>query len=73
MTSLAIRMAVVRRLGPTGGAFLLFAAGKGLRFVGVVYNLIAVGLVIVVADALATAAFDLSVRRVRIRLTGGEQ
>ena len=51
-TSLVIGMAVFGGLGtiwgPVLGALLLFAVGEGLRFVGVVYNLIAVGLVIMV-------------------------
>jgi branched-chain amino acid transport system permease protein len=51
-TSLVIVMAVFGGLGtiwgPALGALLLFAVSEGLRFVGVVYNLIAVGLVIVV-------------------------
>jgi branched-chain amino acid transport system permease protein len=34
--------------GPVLGALLLFSLSEGLRFVGVVYNLIAVGLVIMV-------------------------
>lgn len=32
--------------GPFVGALVLFLASEGLRFVGLVYNLIAVGLVI---------------------------
>ena len=51
-TSLAIGMAVFGGLGtiwgPALGALLLFAINEGLRFVGVVYNLVAVGLVIMV-------------------------
>jgi branched-chain amino acid transport system permease protein len=51
-TSLVIGMAVFGGLGtiwgPVAGALLLFSVSEGLRFVGVVYNLIAVGLVIVV-------------------------
>ena len=51
-TSLVIGMAVFGGLGtiwgPALGALLLFAVSEGLRFIGVVYNLIAVGLVIVV-------------------------
>jgi branched-chain amino acid transport system permease protein len=50
-TSLVIGMAVFGGLGTLWGsalgALLLFAVSEGLRFVGVVYNLIAVGLVIV--------------------------
>jgi len=34
--------------GPVLGAILLFGLSEGLRFVGVVYNLIAIGLVIMV-------------------------
>ena len=34
--------------GPALGAVVLFLIGEALRFVGVVYNLIAVGLVIMV-------------------------
>ena len=49
-TTLVIGMAVFGGLGtiwgPVAGAFLLFFVSEGLRFVGVVYNLIAVGLVI---------------------------
>jgi len=51
-TSLVIGMAVFGGLGtiwgPALGALLLFSVSEGLRFVGVVYNLIAVGLVIMV-------------------------
>jgi branched-chain amino acid transport system permease protein len=51
-TSFVIGMAVFGGLGtiwgPALGALLLFAVSEALRFVGVVYNLIAVGLVIVV-------------------------
>ena len=51
-TSLVIGMAVFGGLGtiwgPALGALLLFAINEGLRFVGVVYNLVAVGLVIMV-------------------------
>jgi len=51
-TSLVIGMAVFGGLGtiwgPALGAILLFAINEGLRFIGVVYNLIAVGLVIMV-------------------------
>ncbi len=51
-TSFVIGMAVFGGLGtiwgPVLGALLLFSVSEGLRFVGVVYNLIAVGLVIVV-------------------------
>jgi branched-chain amino acid transport system permease protein len=51
-TSLVIGMAVFGGLGtiwgPALGALLLFAVGEALRFAGVVYNLIAVGLVIMV-------------------------
>ncbi len=51
MTSLVIGMAVFGGLGtiwgPVLGALLLFSVSEGLRFVGVVYNLVAVGLVIV--------------------------
>jgi branched-chain amino acid transport system permease protein len=51
-TSFVIGMAVFGGLGtiwgPVLGALLLFALSEGLRFVGVVYNLIAVGLVIMV-------------------------
>jgi len=49
-TSLVIGMAVFGGLGtiwgPALGALLLYALNEGLRFVGVVYNLVAVGLVI---------------------------
>ncbi len=49
-TSFVIGMAVFGGLGtiwgPVLGALLLFSVSEGLRFVGVVYNLIAVGLVI---------------------------
>jgi branched-chain amino acid transport system permease protein len=34
--------------GPVLGALLLYGVYEGLRFVGVVYNLVAVGLVIMV-------------------------
>lgn len=51
-TSLVIGMAVFGGLGtiwgPMAGALLLYAVSEGLRFVGVVYNLVAVGLVIMV-------------------------
>jgi branched-chain amino acid transport system permease protein len=51
-TSLVIGMAVFGGLGtiwgPALGALLLYGLNEGLRFVGVVYNLIAVGLVIMV-------------------------
>lgn len=51
-SALIIGMAVFGGLGtiwgPVLGAVLLFLIGEGLRFVGVVYNLIAVGLVIMV-------------------------
>ena len=51
-TSLVIGMVVFGGLGtiwgPALGALLLFGLYEGLRFVGVVYNLIAVGLVIMV-------------------------
>lgn len=51
-TAFVIGMAVFGGLGtiwgPALGALLLFGVSEGLRFVGVVYNLIAVGLVIVV-------------------------
>jgi branched-chain amino acid transport system permease protein len=51
-TSLVIGMAVFGGLGtiwgPALGAVLLFAISEGLRFIGVVYNLVAVGLVIMV-------------------------
>jgi branched-chain amino acid transport system permease protein len=51
-TTLVIGMAVFGGLGtiwgPVLGALLLFSLSEGLRFVGVVYNLIAVGLVIMV-------------------------
>ncbi len=51
-TSLIIGMAVFGGLGtlwgPVLGALLLYGLYEGLRFVGVVYNLIAVGLVIMV-------------------------
>ncbi|MBI4011849.1 MAG: branched-chain amino acid ABC transporter permease [Candidatus Rokubacteria bacterium] len=51
-TALVIGMAVFGGLGtiwgPVLGALLLFSVSEGLRFVGVVYNLIAVGLVIMV-------------------------
>jgi len=51
-TSLVIGMAVFGGLGtlwgPVLGAILLFGLSEGLRFVGVVYNLIAIGLVIMV-------------------------
>ena len=51
-TSLVIGMAVFGGLGtiwgPALGALLLFGINEGLRFVGVVYNLVAVGLVIMV-------------------------
>jgi branched-chain amino acid transport system permease protein len=50
-TSLVIGMAVFGGLGtiwgPVLGAVLLYGVNEGLRFVGVVYNLIVVGLVIV--------------------------
>jgi branched-chain amino acid transport system permease protein len=50
-TALAIGMAVFGGLGtiwgPVGGALLLYGVNEALRFVGVVYNLIVVGLVIV--------------------------
>ena len=51
-TSLAIGMAVFGGLGtiwgPALGALLLYGVNEALRFVGVVYNLIAVGAVMVV-------------------------
>ena len=51
-TSLVIGMAVFGGLGtiwgPALGALLLYAINEGLRFIGVVYNLVAVGLVIMV-------------------------
>ena len=51
-TSLVIGMAVFGGLGtiwgPAFGALLLYAINEGLRFIGVVYNLVAVGLVIMV-------------------------
>ncbi len=51
-TSLVIGMAVFGGLGtiwgPALGALLLYSLNEALRFVGVVYNLIAVGLVIMV-------------------------
>jgi branched-chain amino acid transport system permease protein len=51
-TSLVIGMAVFGGLGtlwgPALGALLLYGLYEGLRFVGVVYNLVAVGLVIMV-------------------------
>jgi len=51
-TSLAIGMAVFGGLGtiwgPALGALLLYGVNEALRFVGVVYNLIAVGVVIMV-------------------------
>jgi len=51
-TSLVIGMAVFGGLGtvwaPVLGAVLLFGINEGLRFIGVVYNLVAVGLVIMV-------------------------
>ena len=51
-TSLVIGMAVFGGLGtiwgPALGAIVLFAINEGLRFIGVVYNLLAVGLVIMV-------------------------
>jgi branched-chain amino acid transport system permease protein len=51
-TSLVIGMAVFGGLGtiwgPVLGAVLLYGANEALRFVGVVYNLIVVGLVIMV-------------------------
>jgi len=51
-TSLVIGMAVFGGLGtiwgPALGALLLYAVNEGLRFIGVVYNLVAVGLVIMV-------------------------
>jgi branched-chain amino acid transport system permease protein len=51
-TSFVIGMAVFGGLGtiwgPALGAVVLFALSEGLRFVGVVYNLIGVGLVIMV-------------------------
>ncbi len=51
-TSLVIGMAVFGGLGtlwgPVLGALLLYGLNEGLRFVGVVYNLIAVGFVIMV-------------------------
>jgi branched-chain amino acid transport system permease protein len=51
-TSLVIGMAVFGGLGtiwgPALGALLLYATNEGLRFIGVVYNLVAVGLVIMV-------------------------
>jgi len=50
--SLVIGMAVFGGLGtiwgPALGALLLYAINEGLRFIGVVYNLVAVGLVIMV-------------------------
>jgi branched-chain amino acid transport system permease protein len=49
-TALVIGMAVFGGLGtiwgPAAGALLLYAVNEGLRFIGVVYNLIVVGLVI---------------------------
>src|SRR5262245_22729476 len=49
-TALVIGMAVFGGLGtiwgPAGGALLLYAVNESLRFIGVVYNLIVVGLVI---------------------------
>ncbi len=51
-TSLVIGMAVFGGLGtiwgPVAGALLLYGVNEGLRFIGVVYNLIVVGLVIMV-------------------------
>jgi len=51
-TSLVIGMAVFGGLGtiwgPALGALLLYAVNEALRFVGVVYNLVAVGLVIMI-------------------------
>jgi branched-chain amino acid transport system permease protein len=51
-TALVIGMAVFGGLGtiwgPVLGALLLFGLNEGLRFIGVVYNLIAVGLVIMI-------------------------
>jgi branched-chain amino acid transport system permease protein len=51
-TSLVIGMVVFGGLGtlwgPVLGALLLYGVYEGLRFVGVVYNLVAVGLVIMV-------------------------
>ena len=51
-TSLIIGMAVFGGLGtlwgPVLGAVVLYGLYEGLRFVGVVYNLVAVGLVIMV-------------------------
>ena len=51
-TSLVIGMAVFGGLGtlwgPVLGALLLYGLYEGLRFVGVVYNLVAVGFVIMV-------------------------
>ena len=51
-TSLVIGMAVFGGLGtiwgPALGALLLYAISESLRFIGVVYNLVAVGLVIMV-------------------------
>ena len=51
-TWLVIGMAVFGGLGtiwgPALGALLLYAISEGLRFIGVVYNLVAVGLVIMV-------------------------
>ena len=51
-TSFVIGMAVFGGLGtvwgPVLGALLLFGLSEGLRFIGVVYNLIAVGLVIMI-------------------------
>jgi branched-chain amino acid transport system permease protein len=51
-TALVIGMAVFGGLGtiwgPAAGALLLYAVNEGLRFIGVVYNLIVVGLVIMV-------------------------
>jgi branched-chain amino acid transport system permease protein len=51
-TSLVIGMAVFGGLGtiwgPALGALVLYGLNEGLRFVGVVYNLVAVGLVIMV-------------------------
>jgi branched-chain amino acid transport system permease protein len=51
-TTLIIGMAVFGGLGtlwgPVLGALLLYGLYEGLRFVGVVYNLVAVGLVIMV-------------------------
>jgi branched-chain amino acid transport system permease protein len=51
-TSLVIGMAVLGGVGtiwgPVAGALVLYAVSEGLRFLGVVYNLIAVGLVIMI-------------------------